>query len=71
MDFTWSGVDFDTNGLFYWLGTNKGTEPWTNPAKSSRVTVSSSGNGEGKPPLHTETTVCSVFAPQLVSGPSD
>ena len=47
MDFSWSGVDFDTNGFLYWLGTYKGTEPWTNPAKAGRLTVTSSGNGEG------------------------
>ena len=49
MDFVWSGLNFDTNGLFHWLGTNKGAENWTNPAKTTppRVVVTSSGNGEG------------------------
>ena len=49
MDFVWSGQHFDTNGFLYWVGTNKGTENWTNPAKTNppRVVVSSSGNGEG------------------------
>ena len=23
--------DFDTNGVVYWLGTNRGTENWQNP----------------------------------------
>jgi E3 ubiquitin-protein ligase HECTD1 len=29
--------DGDTNGLFYWLGTNLGTTAWSNPAGSSQL----------------------------------
>lgn len=31
--------DGDTNGVAYWIGTNYGTEPWTNPHTANRVTV--------------------------------
>lgn len=33
----------DANGLFYWLGTNKGTTAWSNP--SSQLTYSRQGTG--------------------------
>ena len=33
--------DGDTNGLFYWLGTNKGTQAWLNPITSNYLTFSS------------------------------
>lgn len=35
--------DGDTNGLFYWLGTNKGTTSWSNPFP--QLTYSRSGSG--------------------------
>jgi hypothetical protein len=31
--------DGDTNGLFYWLGTNLGTVAWANPAGTVRLSV--------------------------------
>lgn len=35
--------DFDKKGIFYWIGTNAGTqEPWLNPAKNNLVLVRSS-----------------------------
>jgi hypothetical protein len=30
--FEYSGHDFDRNGVFYWLATSGGKEPWCNPA---------------------------------------
>ena len=34
--------DFDTNGLFYYIGTNGGEEEWVNPVQLGLVSVSSS-----------------------------
>jgi len=34
--------DGDTNGVFYWLGTNSGTEAWSNPNSVGRIVISSS-----------------------------
>ncbi len=39
--FVYTG-DFDQNGLLYWLGTRYGTEPWSNPAETDLVKISSS-----------------------------
>jgi E3 ubiquitin-protein ligase HECTD1 len=38
--------DGDTNGVFYYLGTNKGTEAWSNP--STKVTLSASSILSGR-----------------------
>lgn len=36
-------TDFDTNGVFYWIGTNANTaDEWTNPSKYMHVVVTSS-----------------------------
>ena len=36
----------DTNGVFYWIGTNKGTTVWQNPTNRGLViSVSSTGSG--------------------------
>jgi len=34
--------DFDTNGIIYWLGTNRGTAPWKNPGIRGNVRILSS-----------------------------
>jgi hypothetical protein len=39
--------DYDNNGILYWLGTQRGTAPYTNPHNSGKVIVSSSSNGAG------------------------
>jgi len=31
--------DFDTNGIIYWLGTNRGTAPWKNPGIRGTVRI--------------------------------
>jgi len=31
--------DFDTNGIIYWLGTNRGTAPWKNPGERGTVRI--------------------------------
>eukprot|EP00927_Polykrikos_kofoidii_P039990 TRINITY_DN3426_c0_g1_i5.p1 TRINITY_DN3426_c0_g1~~TRINITY_DN3426_c0_g1_i5.p1 ORF type:complete len:1325 (+),score=170.48 TRINITY_DN3426_c0_g1_i5:106-4080(+) len=53
--FTFSGVTlgkqdpFDKCGLFYWLGTKRGSAAsWTNPAQNLPVSVSSQGGGDKK-----------------------
>jgi len=35
--------DFDTNGILYYIGTHGNKDPWSNPAKSGLVKVTSSG----------------------------
>jgi hypothetical protein len=35
--FTYSGKDYDDNGVLYWLGTNKGMDAYLNPAKRGLV----------------------------------
>lgn len=32
----------DTNGVFYYIGTNYGTEPWVNPYDTGRITITAS-----------------------------
>lgn len=32
-------ADGDTNGLFYYLGTNEGTSPWTNPVTAGKMSI--------------------------------
>ncbi len=39
---------FDTNGLFFWLGTNKGTTPYSNPATIGKVKVTRSSDWKGQ-----------------------
>ena len=34
-----NSYDFDTNGIIYWLGTNRGTSPWKNPGIRGTVRV--------------------------------
>lgn len=41
----------DTNGLFYWYGTNFGTEAWTNPVTASRFTASAFGTSSPSLPV--------------------
>eukprot|EP00927_Polykrikos_kofoidii_P034573 TRINITY_DN2930_c0_g1_i1.p1 TRINITY_DN2930_c0_g1~~TRINITY_DN2930_c0_g1_i1.p1 ORF type:complete len:1525 (-),score=240.95 TRINITY_DN2930_c0_g1_i1:252-4826(-) len=45
------GADFDTEGLFYWIGTAKGAANWSNPADKGAVELScsSSGNSSSYP----------------------
>lgn len=43
----------DENGLFYYLGTNKGTSTWTNPHTAERVKLFSSSILGGFPPIDT------------------
>eukprot|EP00927_Polykrikos_kofoidii_P034575 TRINITY_DN2930_c0_g1_i3.p1 TRINITY_DN2930_c0_g1~~TRINITY_DN2930_c0_g1_i3.p1 ORF type:complete len:1526 (-),score=225.95 TRINITY_DN2930_c0_g1_i3:256-4833(-) len=45
------GADFDTQGLFYWIGTAKGAAAWSNPADRGDVQLScsSSGNSSSYP----------------------
>lgn len=51
----YSGVDFDTQGLFYWMGTNGGLAgvDWVNPAQVNLVVVSCS-EGRNLPYGHLE-----------------
>lgn len=37
----------DTNGIFYYFGTDFGTAAWTNPATASYITISTSGSPTG------------------------
>eukprot|EP00927_Polykrikos_kofoidii_P039994 TRINITY_DN3426_c0_g2_i1.p1 TRINITY_DN3426_c0_g2~~TRINITY_DN3426_c0_g2_i1.p1 ORF type:complete len:886 (+),score=111.73 TRINITY_DN3426_c0_g2_i1:97-2754(+) len=39
---------FDTNGLFYWLGTKRGTAPYVNPHVLKAVTCKTSSHGGGQ-----------------------
>eukprot|EP01083_Nonionella_stella_P078164 213749_1 len=39
--------DFDTNGLFYHIGTNNGTTDFQNPVESGNVTVNFTSENEG------------------------
>ena len=32
-NFVYSGTAFDKKGIVYWIGTNKGTEPFKNPVE--------------------------------------
>ena len=32
----------DTNGVFYYIGTNKNTETWSNPVNASRISITQS-----------------------------
>jgi E3 ubiquitin-protein ligase HECTD1 len=42
----------DTNGLFYYLGTNGGTEAWSNPYSANRINITQSSiyNSSTQPP---------------------
>lgn len=35
----------DTNGVFYWIGTNEGRQPYNNPIRQGKVTVHLSSHG--------------------------
>lgn len=37
----------DTNGLFYWLGTNKGAQAWANPHTGGFLTIGSFNGSNG------------------------
>lgn len=39
--------DGDTNGVFYYLGTNAGADPWTNPHTAGFLTIAASNIGTG------------------------
>eukprot|EP01113_Clastostelium_recurvatum_P049604 TRINITY_DN9217_c0_g1_i3.p1 TRINITY_DN9217_c0_g1~~TRINITY_DN9217_c0_g1_i3.p1 ORF type:complete len:565 (-),score=134.25 TRINITY_DN9217_c0_g1_i3:31-1695(-) len=39
--------DFDDRGVFYWIGTNGGTEEWVNPHVRGRVRVTCSSQEKG------------------------
>jgi hypothetical protein len=41
--FEYSGVDFDTNGLLYWIGTSEGEKTvWVNPVTTGAVSLTTS-----------------------------
>ena len=42
-------TDGDTNGLFYYLGTSKGTTAWSNPSANNSIIVSASYSESGNP----------------------
>jgi len=44
--------DFDTNGIIYWLGTNRGTSPWKNPGIRGSVRVVSSSLAKDSHPQY-------------------
>lgn len=35
----------DTNGAFYWIGTNEGRQPFNNPIRQGKVTAVLSSHG--------------------------
>lgn len=41
------GFNGDTSGVFYWLGTNYGTEAWVNPYTAGRLGITAVDNGGG------------------------
>lgn len=45
--FVYSESAKDTGGLFYWLGTSRGTTPWSNPVTTRAVRVRSSKSMSG------------------------
>ena len=41
--------DMDTNGVFYWLGSRGGTQPWCNPCNTRLVSITCSGLATNPP----------------------
>lgn len=60
--------DFDTGGLFYWLGTRGKSAPWRNPAESGDVDVSCSALASN-PPSAPATSLCGRSTVRCVSQP--
>jgi hypothetical protein len=58
--------DFDTNGIFYALGTLFGKQEWRNPAQIGQVVVSSSELAN-KPPSHPAWAICGRSLVRCVS----
>jgi len=46
VNLTYSAVG-DTNGVFYFLGTNYGADPWSNPVTSTQISAFRFANGAG------------------------
>lgn len=44
--------DFDTNGICYWLGTNKGVDAWQNPALRGYIRILYSSLAADSKPAH-------------------
>jgi hypothetical protein len=42
--FTYSGTNYDDQGIVYWLGTNKGQNMWANPQVSGHITITTFPN---------------------------
>jgi len=47
----------DCQGLFYWLGKNKGLEAWQNPVSKGYIAISCSSSWGGGPP---DTSLCAL-----------